>query len=57
MTTGRTLPASLDLTGRRLLRRLKTWHWELPSRDQATKAEAGANKRKGRHDPGSGASS
>ena len=50
-------PIHLDLTGRRLLRRLKTWHWELPSRDQATKAEAGANKRKGRHDPGSGASS
>ena len=30
-------PIHLDLTGRRLLRRLRTWHWELPvDEEQAT---------------------
>jgi 5'-nucleotidase len=28
-------PIHLDLTGRRLLRRLKTWEWDLPEPDQA----------------------
>jgi 5'-nucleotidase len=29
-------PIHLDLTGRRLLRRLRTWRWELPDRDGAS---------------------
>jgi 5'-nucleotidase len=30
-------PIHLDLTGRRLLKRLKTWRWELPKADKAPK--------------------
>ena len=33
-------PIHLDLTGRRLLKRLRTWDWTLP-RDAAAKADEG----------------
>jgi hypothetical protein len=33
-------PIHLDLTGRRLLRRLKTWAWDLPDAPDAPDAPA-----------------
>ena len=33
-------PIHLDLTGRRLLRRLKTWDWELPTEEAAPELPA-----------------
>jgi 5'-nucleotidase len=33
-------PIHLDLTGRRLLRRLKTWTWELPAERDAAPDDA-----------------
>jgi hypothetical protein len=35
-------PIHLDLTGRRLLRRLKTWTWDLPAGDVLADAVAAA---------------
>jgi hypothetical protein len=40
-------PIHLDLTGRRLLRRLKTWHWDLT----APAAKPAAAKPPGRRRP------
>jgi 5'-nucleotidase len=35
-------PIHLDLTGRRLLRRLRTWHWELPRQTAPVEPEVAA---------------
>jgi hypothetical protein len=37
-------PIHLDLTGRRLLRRLKTWSWEMPKDAKKSRAKASVTK-------------
>jgi 5'-nucleotidase len=44
-------PIHLDLTGRRLLRRLKTWTWDIPDVKKPAAAEPAASKPPGRDRP------
>ncbi len=44
-------PIHLDLTGRRLLRRLKTWAWDLPTADEAPTIPAAPDEVPGTDDP------